>query len=149
MNFEKPSLYATVGAIPALLGLSFAIFSASAVAVPPNPPILPPSCTAADCITYNIAATQDTCTEVSGGPSYDLRWVAGMSQEVDDIIKGGNIVAYKIQWFTGAWSGWYVPGVNDIDSKFNLSSRTLRRVWSYFYDHNHLYVICNKTPGAF
>lgn len=103
------------------------------------------ACNAPECIIYDIA-TQDACTEVTASASFDNRWVAGLSLEVDQTVKGGNIVAYQIQWFNGTWSGWYVPGVNDIDIKFNTLNKTMRRFWSYFYDHNHKYVICKKQP---
>ncbi len=106
------------------------------------------NCNGSDCIAYNIN-TQDTCKAVKERPTYDSRWAAGLSQDVDNTIKKGNIIAYKIQWFNGRWSGWYVPGVNDIDWKFNRGSNNLRRSWAYFYDHNHYYIICSKTPGAF
>jgi hypothetical protein len=43
-----------------------------------------------------------------------------------------EIYKYQIQWFSGYWSPWYTPGVNDVDWK--LSNR---RVWSYFEDHNY------------
>ncbi len=29
------------------------------------------------------------------------------------------------------------PIYNDIDGKYNIDNNTLRRVWSYFYDHTH------------
>ena len=76
----------------------------------------------------------------------------GWVTNVDQTILSGEIVAYKIQWFNGRWSGWYVPGVNDIDRKYDigaltcsvpLRARSLRRVWSYFYDHTHMYIICS------
>jgi hypothetical protein len=69
----------------------------------------------------------------------------------DQIVEGGRIAAYKIQWFNGRWSGWYVPGVNDMDTKFNIYPRkcslsyrakSMRRIWSYFYDHTHKFIIC-------
>lgn len=102
-------------------------------------------CSGSDCVVYDLA-TQDSCTEVTEYASYDIRWGRGLSLDVDRAIKGGRIVAYKIQWFSGGWSSWYVPGVNDIDSKYNSGPNTLRRMWGYFYDHNHSYVICTKTP---
>lgn len=105
-------------------------------------------CSGGDCVGYDLS-TQDSCTEVTESASYDERWVHGLSRDADRAIKGGRIVAYKLQWFGGSWSGWYVPGINDIDAKFNPGPNTLRRMWSYFYDHNHTYVICSKTPGAF
>ena len=69
-------------------------------------------------------------------------------------LRNGTIVAYKIQWWNGKWSGWYVPGVNDMDCKFNQGAGTcngvdtcgkgLRRMWSYFSDHVHTYIICQN-----
>ena len=105
-------------------------------------------CSGSDCVIYDLS-TQDSCTEVAANASHDIRWGRGLSLDVDRAIKGGRIVAYKIQWSSGGWSGWYVPGVNDIDYKYNLGSNTQRRMWSYFYDHSHSYVICSKTPGAY
>ncbi len=58
-----------------------------------------------------------------------------------DISKHPEILKYRIQWFNGAWSQWYVPGQNDVDWKTNLNG-TQRRVWSYFDDHNHEYEKC-------
>jgi len=107
------------------------------------------NCTSADCIDYDLSS-QDQCTEVSSeAATYDARWYKGLSLEVDSAVKGGNIVAYKIQWGTGSWSGWYVPGVNDIDWKYNTDTGKLRRVWTYFYSHTHSYVICKKAANAF
>jgi hypothetical protein len=106
-------------------------------------------CTSSDCIIYDLS-TQDTCTEVDNeGPTSDVRWGNGLSRNVDQAVKGGQIVAYKLQWFSGGWSGWYIPGVNDIDVKYNVGPNTLRRMWSYFEDHTHSYIICTKTTGAF
>jgi|GEM_PF-3838334 len=94
-------------------------------------------------------STQDQCLEVKSPASRDHRWYQGLSLHVDQDILGGRIVAYKIRWFNGKWSGWFVPGVNDIDHKFNDSNwpgntarhNTMRRRWSCFYDHEHLYII--------
>lgn len=52
----------------------------------------------------------------------------------------GEIVAYKIQWFNGAWSDWFVKGINDIDWKLNELWNGIRRVWAYFKDHVHSYI---------
>lgn len=48
-----------------------------------------------------------------------------------------EIYQYQIQWFSGYWSPWYTPGVDDVD--WVLSNR---RVWSYFEDHNYRLKIC-------
>lgn len=108
---------------------------------------------ASDSMIYNIK-TQQGCFEITNKPpTRDCRWHAGLSRYVDDKILGGTIIAYKIKWFNGRWSGWYVPGINDMDWKFNRFSNTrcsfpvhhntVRLVWSYFYDHVHSYIICN------
>ena len=101
-----------------------------------------------DHLLHDIS-TQDQCLEVTSPASRDHRWYQGLSLHVDQEILGGRIVAYKIRWFNGNWSGWFVPGVNDIDHKFNDSHfpgntarhNTMRRKWSCFYDHEHLYII--------
>ncbi|KAL3853347.1 hypothetical protein ACJMK2_016912 [Sinanodonta woodiana] len=114
------------------------------------------SCLSSDCVTYDIS-TEATCTEESFvTPTYDCRWGAGLDLNVDQVILSGRIVAYKIEWTSGRWSDWYVPGLNDIDSKYNpfnlfpscrvrIVENGMRRIWSYFYDHNHMFIIC-KNP---
>jgi hypothetical protein len=98
-------------------------------------------CNSNDCVKHDLT-TQVSCTEVTEGPTFDMRWVKGLNLNVDQTIKGGRIVAFKLQWFNGNWSGWFVPGLNDIDVKYNVGNNTMRRWWSYFYDHTHTYVIC-------
>lgn len=108
------------------------------------------ACGSHDVVTYDLS-TQQTCVEVTRGPTYDCRWKAGLNLNVDEVILHGDVVAYQIRWFSGAWSGWYVTGLNDIDWKYNtgsvscsvpLSANTMRRVWSYFFDHTHKYILC-------
>ena len=108
-----------------------------------------PSRAWSDLVIYDIN-TQAKCTEVQRSRTRDCRWGAGLDM-TDQIVEGGRIAAYKIQWFNGRWSGWYVPGVNDMDTKFNPYPRTcslsyraksMRRRWSYFYDHTHKFIIC-------
>lgn len=102
----------------------------------------------ADCIKHDLK-TQASCT-LKGSDNKplpatrDRRWVKGLNTEMDNKILQGDVVAYKIQWFNGSWSGWYVTGVNDIDWKFNRRTNDMRRMWSYFNDHNHQYIICNE-----
>lgn len=132
-----------------LLAMALTVLSSPAYAAPPYGPALPSACTGSDCVTYNILNTEDVCTQVTSDYHNDIRWAAGLSLEVDQAIRGGNIVAYKIQWSNGTWSPWYVSGVNDIDYKYNTASNTMRRMWSYFYDHKHSYIICKKKDGAF
>jgi hypothetical protein len=98
-------------------------------------------CTGSDCVVHDLS-TQAACTEVTEGPTQDGRWGAGLNTNIDQTIEGGDVVAYQILWGNGSWSGWYVTGVNDIDYKFNPGNGTMRRIWSYFYDHTHKYLIC-------
>ena len=106
-------------------------------------------CSGSDCIIYR--ADYASCTEVTRSRTNDCRWVANFNRRVDETILGGAVVAYKIRWFSGAWSDWFVPGQNDIDQKFNPSTRkcavpylakSIRRRWANFYDHTHKYIIC-------
>ncbi len=60
-----------------------------------------------------------------------------------DISKHPEIIIYRIQWFSGGWSEWYTPGVDDIDWKVN-DDGTKRRVWGYFGDHIHEIEICGR-----
>ncbi|PIW96034.1 hypothetical protein COZ84_00350, partial [Candidatus Kuenenbacteria bacterium CG_4_8_14_3_um_filter_39_15] len=62
-----------------------------------------------------------------------------------DISTHPEIMKYRIRWFNGSWSAWYIPGQNDIDWKTNLDG-SKRRVWAYFDDHVHEYEKCLQTP---
>ena len=107
-------------------------------------------CSTGDRIAH-VISSQARCTEETRTRTSDCRWKAGLSTNVDQIVRRGEIVAYQIRWFNGRWSGWYVTGVNDIDIKFNtrasrcsitLGANSMRRMWSYFFDHTHKYIIC-------
>ena len=43
----------------------------------------------------------------------------------DQIIDGVPIAAHKIRFFNGNWSGWYVPGVNDLSDVYNPYSKNV------------------------
>ena len=60
---------------------------------------------------------------------------AGLDLTIDNQIFGKDIFAYRIQWFSGSWSIWYIPEVNDLEPQFPGS-----RFWRYFDDHTHRYV---------
>ena len=126
-----------------LLLFGLACFIAVASAARPIP------CSGIDCVRYRVDFAG--CTEVTKSRTRDCRWHANYNRRADEIILRGTIIAYKIKWFSGPWSGWYVPGHNDIDVKFNRRAKrcsipiyvnSLRRMWSYFYDHTHKYIIC-------
>lgn len=116
-------------------------------------------CSGSDCVHHEILQTQATCSQVGteSSPkqpvSSALGWGLGLNTEIDQNILQGNVIAYKVRWHTpsansnmpnGNWSGWYVTGVNDLDIKFNTANNTMRRMWSYFGDHPHLYIICKQ-----
>ncbi len=105
-----------------------------------NPP-RPSTCS--DCVTYDLS-TQTVVAEYRNGPTFDARWFAGLNWNADIEILQGKIIAYQIQWFDGNWSCWFVPGVNDLDIKYNTSNNTMRRMWSYFYDHNHRFILAER-----
>ena len=110
----------------------------------------PNGCGASDCVHHEILQTHATCSQVGteSSPkqpvSSALGWALGLNTEIDQNILKGNVIAYKVQWFNGSWSGWYVTGVNDLDVKFNTGNNTMRRVWAYFTNHKHLYIICKQ-----
>ncbi len=160
MNHRK-LVSISIGASLVLVGMALGHAPAFAQSAPhvmpplPSHPVLPPpppppvqqgqgfnGCgNGPDCVPLDLS-TQVHCTEVAGQPTQDPRWVAGLSLQVDNQIAGGDIVAYRIQWFNGSWSEYFAPGVNDVDYKFNPGNHTMRRMWSYFYDHSFSYIVC-------
>uniref|UniRef100_A0A8W8HLG5 Uncharacterized protein n=1 Tax=Magallana gigas TaxID=29159 RepID=A0A8W8HLG5_MAGGI len=92
------------------------------------------------------------CTEVVKPRTSKCEWHIGLYSNMDYVMLNGKIAAYQIQWFNKKWSEWFVPGVNDLDGKFNIKpvtcgsfpkkGNTMRRMWSYFYDHTHKYILC-------
>ncbi|XP_046566091.1 uncharacterized protein LOC124274764 [Haliotis rubra] len=97
-------------------------------------------------------SSQVICLEYERKPTKNCAWVAGLNIFADQLIDGGKIIAYKIQWKSKRWSTWYVPGLNDISRTYNPSdhdcdvlefkANSMRRMWSLFYDHTHVYIIC-------
>lgn len=103
-----------------------------------------------------------TCWNVTRGPQNNSRWYLGLdniaytaddlSLNVDNVILkqlypgncpsaiGCDVIRYKIQWFNGAWSDYYFPGVNDVYQK---SGENARHYWACFNDHTHLMEYCN------
>ncbi|WP_051284163.1 hypothetical protein [Desulforegula conservatrix] len=66
-------------------------------------------------------------------PRNDNEWVDQCLNLNLDKKFGCKIIAYKIQWFSGDWSSWFVPGANDLYKK---EGEPLRRFWACFNDHN-------------
>ncbi len=103
-------------------------------------------CDSNECILYDLSS-ESSCVYESHDPTYISTWYAGLDSNIDTQLAGGKIAAYRILWSGGFWSSWFVPGVNDLDWKFNTDTMFPRRVWSYFYDHSHEYIICRSpTP---
>lgn len=46
-----------------------------------------------------------------------------------------EIKRYRLRWFGGKWSPWYIPGKNDFDAKTNLDG-SQRLMWACFTDHS-------------
>lgn len=66
-------------------------------------------------------------------PQENSKWVDHcLNLSLDQDIFGCRIIAYRIQWFSGKWSGWFVPGINDLYKK---PGEPLRRFWACFNDH--------------
>ncbi|MFA7201657.1 MAG: PKD domain-containing protein [Candidatus Paceibacterota bacterium] len=86
------------------------------------------------------SGTQQTISE---GPLGNPGGMGPFEKLGMDTSSHPEILKYRIQWFNGGWSDWYVPGVGDQDSKNNIDG-TPRRMWSYFDDHTHEYVRCNS-----
>lgn len=98
-------------------------------------------------MSCNVAAATNSETtyaqEVTSGPLGDARWVNSTDSNLDLTLLDKKIVAYRIQWFNGSWSSWYVPGVNDLYKK---AGEPTRRIWANFNDHNFTYI---AVPAAY
>ena len=83
-------------------------------------------------------ATQAKIYSVKLSPRYDQKWVDNcLNLSLDEKELGCKIVAYRVQYFSGSWSGWYQPGVNDLYIK---AGEPLRRAWAMFNDHNFEFI---------
>jgi len=78
------------------------------------------------------------CFKNKGNSDYDLCSLNGI------------IAAYQIKWKNGKFSKWFVPRLNDLNTKRNLYYRRCHpfektqptRAWTYFYSHTHKYILC-------
>jgi len=88
----------------------------------------------------NKVTFDGACIELEKPPMGGHAWsLSGMEMNADEKLLGYKVVGYRIKWFSGHWSGWYFPEVNDTDWKGK------RRVWSYFEDHHHRYIYCKQA----
>ena len=104
-------------------------------------------CDSSDCIVYDLAS-QPSCTQEQHPATGRAEWYAGLDLTIDSSLLGGRVIAYRILWSNNVWSEWYVPGMNDLDWKFNPRTMYPRRVWSYFSDHTHEYIICRSKVST-
>lgn len=87
----------------------------------------------------------NTCEQktVRFRPSRDHSWYrSGLSLDAHP-----QVISYRIQWFNGNWTEEIIPGVEDEDSVKNYPAESFpdegrRKLWSYFYDHNHEITSC-------
>lgn len=54
-------------------------------------------------------------------------------------VLGIELIAYKIKWFNGVWSTWFIPGVNDHYQKEDEPERTYV---ACFNDHEFELIGC-------
>lgn len=55
-------------------------------------------------INGHLIDSQQSCVEFTRSRTYDCRWSAGLNANADQVILGGDVVAYKIRWFNGQLS---------------------------------------------
>lgn len=101
--------------------------------------------------------TRPRCFEVISRGNGRCEWRIGLYRDIDYRLLNGRIIAYKILWSGSRWSEWYVPGINDFDrrnsvfpnrcGRFYRRFNAVRRMWSYFYDYTHRYIICRYEFG--
>lgn len=118
-------------------------------------------CTALLCagIAGNASAA---CFDYQGTPTWDARWVVGLdgaagtaddaSLQIDNALLrnirpaecsgtyGCDIIAYRIQWFSGGWSDPYIPGYSDAVTRADGS---MVKAWAMLNDHNYKITYCN------
>lgn len=105
--------------------------------------------------TISNANTQQNCAQL-GSDSAPLApnsaWIPAMnslSRNMDRQITGRDVVAYKVRWGSGAWSGWIVTGVNDLHNLaadtngYPNGNITAHLVWRHFPTHYHQYIYCD------
>lgn len=96
----------------------------------------------AQSIIYKISSQSNCTTSAIKSATNNAAWKSGLSLRVDEQVLDLKIIAFKLQWFNGAWSDWFIVGYNDLDTKFDSTTNNMRRMWSYFFDHSHQYIFC-------
>ena len=93
--------------------------------------------------------SKDYAKELINAKDFKLVKVARHSPESkmrlsNDASKHQKILIYRVKWFNGGWSRWFVPGVNDADAKFKGEL-----MWRYFQDHDSQYIELRPKFGPF
>jgi hypothetical protein len=89
-------------------------------------------------------ALSENCRQYTKFPRFDNVFAKNIRRNLDFTHYGGRIIAYRIRWFSGSWSNWFVPGINDIGPKYWTAGgqKYLMRWWAYFSDHTHSFILC-------
>jgi hypothetical protein len=102
-----------------------------------------PAAAQSDTMIYSLTGQNQPCTMEQHGPYGGVSWQNTLDLNIDRASSyHGHIVAYHYKTFGGAWTTWYVPGYNDIGTKFYPAGHSLERMWSIFQDHTHEFIIC-------
>ena len=105
-----------------------------------------------DCLRHVIPRPK--CVWYVRARTRNCNWLQ-YSTSADQVIHNGEIPVYRIRWFNGRWSNYFVTGYNDLDHKVNrhktfycsgrpIYYNSVRRLWSYFYDHTHQFLYCGN-----
>ncbi len=103
-----------------------------------------PAAAAGDTMMYNLTGQPALCTIEQHAPYGGVSWQNTLDLNIDRTSSyKGHIVAYRYKTFgSGQWTNWFVPGYNDIATKFYVPGNSLERNWSIFQDHTHEFIIC-------
>ena len=93
-----------------------------------------------------VTITEDQLKNLADTPGLDLRRGAANKsthwQQLADSTQHPEILMYRIRWFNGSWSNWFVPGVNDSND-----SSPGKRHWNFFFDHEYEVLTVDAKRG--
>lgn len=81
-------------------------------------------------------------------PGFQLVQGGSFSPEADPNKKSSgpdarqHILLYRVKWYRGGWSRWFIPGINDSDTK-----EKDELMWRYFSDHEFEYIELTALYG--
>ena len=88
---------------------------------------------------YQQAKASDALLVSSANANRKQYW-----RDLKDVNANQEILMYRIKWFKGGWSPWFVPGHNDTNK-----ASPGKRNWNFFYDHQHEIVTIKVKRGPF